>query len=182
MVLFLAVCGVVIISLVNAYSCPTVVAFPQIYNNASSYKFYEKLNLTRTCGLMAPVWLPFDYDRFPQKQIVLVWEIYCCIITYTSSGVMALVVIGTMEHLIIRIEHLKYMFSEILDEPNKQLRLLKLKNWIEYHLHLLGIGKIMNDTWCYCLSVIVLCVGILFGCIAVSTMQVILWLIYFFLI
>lgn len=144
-----------------------VVACPQIYIN-SCYKYYEQLNLTRTCGLIAPVWLPFNYDQFPRKQIVLAWETYCCIVTYGCSGIIALVIIGTMEHLIIRIEQLKNMFPDILKESNKGVRKQKFENWIEYHLHLFKIGRLMNDTYRYCLSVIV----ILFGCIGVSTMQV----------
>ncbi|XP_015838983.1 putative odorant receptor 85d isoform X2 [Tribolium castaneum] len=131
-----------------------VVALPAIYTG-SCHKANEQLNLTKTCGLVAPVWLPFDYNGYPLKFLVFAWEGY----------------FGTMEHLIIRIEQLKLMFPEILNEANRHIREQKLKNWVQYHLALFGIGKLMTATYTYCLSVIVLCVGILFGCIGVSTMQ-----------
>ncbi|EFA10776.1 odorant receptor 67c [Tribolium castaneum] len=147
-----------------------VVALPVVYID-SCHKANERLNLTKTCGLIAPVWLPFDYNEYPRKNFVFAWEVYCCIMTYACCGIAALVLVGTMEHLIIRFEQLKLMFPEILDEPDRHTRQQKLKNWIEYHLTLFDIGKLMTSNYTYCLSVIVLCVGILFGCIGVSTMQ-----------
>ncbi|EFA10773.1 odorant receptor 87 [Tribolium castaneum] len=147
-----------------------IVSVPVVFINSCN-KQNLQLNATKICGLAAPVWLPFDYTQNPRKYFVSAMEIYCATMNYAGSGSGAFLVIGTMEHLVIRIEHLKNMFPEILNEPDKQIREKRLKKWIEYHLSIFEIGELMNETYKWPLSVIVLCVGILFGCIGVSTMQ-----------
>ncbi|XP_015838991.1 odorant receptor 67c isoform X2 [Tribolium castaneum] len=147
-----------------------VAALPVIYID-SCHKANEQLNLTKTCGLIAPVWLPFDYNEYPRKHLVFAWEVYCCVMNYVGSGIGALTMVGTMEHVIIRIEQLKYIFPKILDQPNPRIREQMLKNWVRYHLALFEIGRLMNDAYKWSLSVIVLCVGALFACIGISMLQ-----------
>ncbi|XP_064210968.1 odorant receptor 4 [Tribolium castaneum] len=131
----------------------------------------QEKNLTKVCGLVSNVWAPFDYSEYPMKRVVSLWESYCCFINFGCGGIMSFTMIKTMEHLHIRVEQLKDMFPDVVNEKNLAVRKQKLEKWVKYHLHLYDIGELMNNTYRYCLSVIVLCVGILFGCIGISTMQ-----------
>lgn len=155
---------ILIVATGGVFLCPII--FTQ-----SCLEMNQELNRTKLCGLVSPIWVPVDYTVFPYKQIVYFWEYYCCFMNNGCGGIMSFTMVETIEHLIIRIEQLKEMFPDILKEKNLVVRQQKLKVWVDYHLHLLHIGQLMDQTFRWSLSV-VLCVGILFGCIGISAMQV----------
>ncbi|XP_044253395.1 putative odorant receptor 69a isoform X2 [Tribolium madens] len=147
-----------------------VLLCPVIFSE-SCEKINQETNRTKVCGVVSNVWAPFDYSEFPLKQVVIIWETCSCFVNLGCAGVMSFTIIETMEHLIIRIEQLKDMFSDVINEDDIAMRQEKLKMWVNYHLHLFDIGQLMTDTYRYSLSVIVLCVGILFSCCGISMMQ-----------
>ncbi|XP_044265941.1 uncharacterized protein LOC123012171 [Tribolium madens] len=148
----------------GVFICPII--FSQ-----SCEKVNQEMNRTKVCGLVTNIWAPFSYSEYPMKQVVIFLESYCCFVNLGCAGFVSFIYVESMEHLIIRIEQLKDLFSDIANEDDIAIRQHKLKEWVEYHLLIFEIGKMMSDTYRYSLSVIVFCAGILFGCIGVSTMQ-----------
>mgnify|MGYP005984030745 FL=1 len=90
------------------------------------------------CGLVAPIWLPFDYDYFPVKQVIYLWQCYCCVVTYGAAGMISMAMLETMEHLVVRIQHLKMLLVEVVEEKNPFVRQELLARWVEYHVFIFG--------------------------------------------
>nr|CAM84024.1 olfactory receptor 26 [Tribolium castaneum] len=148
----------------------SVFAWPGIFTQ-SCEDLNVALNKTEVCGVVSPVWLPFRFDYKPMKQFVYFWQSFCCLYSNGGAGTISFAMSETIEHLILRVEDLKILFPKIVAERSPEVRRKMLAKWVDYHLWLLSIGKLMNDTYRYSFSVIVLCAGTLFGCIGYTVMK-----------
>ncbi|KAJ8984088.1 hypothetical protein NQ317_012744, partial [Molorchus minor] len=89
--------------------------------------------LKEICGLVAYTWMPFDIDRFPAKQIYLSSQLVGMHYLYFATGTIAWMILETMNHIIVRIRHVKELFADALMEENVQSRREKFNFVVKYH-------------------------------------------------
>ncbi|KAJ3642133.1 hypothetical protein Zmor_024942 [Zophobas morio] len=139
-------------------------------------KSCERENLTRKfkeiCGLVVTTWVPFDINVFPLKQILYVWQVYTLLFTLKGAALISFSIMESMEHLVVRIQHLKVMLLETAETENAKLREARLLKCVEYHNDIFGVGQEMDKNFASCLFLHVLFSGALFGCIGYKVMEV----------
>ena len=105
-------------------------------------KSCERENLTRKfkeiCGLVVTTWVPFDINVFPLKQILYVWQVYTLLFTLKGAALISFSIMESMEHLVVRIQHLKVMLLETAETENAKLREARLLKCVEYHNDIFG--------------------------------------------
>lgn len=57
------------------------ISFSTVFRIESCKKMNEMNGIDEICGMIARLWLPFDYDFFPVKQIIFVYEV-CTLYAY----------------------------------------------------------------------------------------------------
>ena len=101
-------------------------------------KSCERENLTRKfkeiCGLVVTTWVPFNIDVFPLKQILYLWQCYTIVFTMKGAAIVSFGLMESMEHLVVRIQHLKELLLETVDTENEKLRNEMLGKCVEYHI------------------------------------------------
>nr|ALR72562.1 odorant receptor OR17 [Colaphellus bowringi] len=110
-------------------------------------------NINDICGLVGPTWLPFEFDYFPLKQIVYGYQVYCSFVIFQLAGHLSYTLMESVEHLIIRFEHVGHTFVEALNEKNSYTRREKFYVAIQYHNDVIQMGKLLNS--CFAPSLIV---------------------------
>jgi hypothetical protein len=157
-----------------------------------SKRFCEKLNQEREfkeiCGLLATTWMPFNIDVFPIKQIFFLLQLYTVVFTMKGAAVISFAIMETIEHLVLRIKHLKLMLNEAVSTEDATTRQQRFAKCIEYHINIFeyssrsaihcdyllcfSIGKRIDEHYTMCLFLHVLLTGALFGCIGYRSMEV----------
>ncbi|CAH1374824.1 unnamed protein product [Tenebrio molitor] len=122
------------------------------------------------CGLLLPMWLPWDQNLFPWKQMTFVWQAYCCVVSYGSAGITALALLETMEYLLVRIQHLKTLIGDVVEQPDPRKRQKLLAKWVQYHVYIYDIANKMSVSYKMSLAIFALFVGVLFGFIGYTLM------------
>ena len=155
-------------------------------------KSCERENLKRKfkeiCGLVVATWAPFDISVFPFKQILYVWQVYTLMFTLKGAALISFSIMESMEHLVVRIQHLKTMLLETVETEDAKLRVERLLKCVEYHNDIFGywfkivvverfsfdfrVGQEMDKNFANCLFLHVLFSGALFGCIGYIVMEV----------
>lgn len=103
-----------------------------------STKECENLNKTRQpkeiCGMVAPIWLPFAFEKSPIKEIVIIWQAGCALVNFASASAVTAIILEIMENFVIRVQHLKQLISSIIKVPESQLKSQLLAKWVQYHV------------------------------------------------
>ncbi|CAG9818112.1 unnamed protein product [Phaedon cochleariae] len=98
----------------------------------------EQYGLHEVCGLFTYTWMPFDIDFTPARQLYAVGQVFGGHYIYILAGLLAWLVLETMQHLIVRVRDVKYTFQEAFREKDTNQRTKKLKFAIKYHIAVLG--------------------------------------------
>lgn len=117
--------------IVAATAC--IVLYPVLATKEckNSNKTKEVKNI---CGMVAPIWLPFGFEKFPIKQIVIAWQASCALVNFVTASAVASVILEIMENFIIRIRHLKQLVPTIIKMSENQPRSQLFSKWIQYHV------------------------------------------------
>lgn len=102
--------------------------------------FCERQNEARhfkdICGLVTASWMPFNIEEFPNKQLFYMWQTYSIYWTYEGSAAISFLIVGTMEHVLVRIWHLRTMIKEAIETENEESRKQQVSRCLEYHNHI----------------------------------------------
>ncbi|KAJ3642131.1 hypothetical protein Zmor_024940 [Zophobas morio] len=152
-----------------------IVIFNMCLETLLRLKSCEKANLTRKfkeiCGLVVTTWVPFDINVFPLKQILYLWQCYTLLFTLKGAALISFSLMESMEHLVVRIQHLKGLLLETVDTKDEKLRNENLEKCVEYHTDIFKIGQEMDKNFARCLFTHVLFSGALFGCLGYTVME-----------
>lgn len=85
------------------------------------------------CGLALNLWLPFEFDYFPMKQIICCYQIYSVFFSYVLSSTISFSIMESMEHVIFRLDYVKQLFAEAIRQDDDDIRKNIFKHSIEYH-------------------------------------------------
>ncbi|KAJ8952134.1 hypothetical protein NQ318_018470 [Aromia moschata] len=69
------------------------------------------------CGLAIKIWVPFDIDYFPVKQVIFLIQTYSGYFSYATSSTISFIsfsVMESMQHVVFRLTHVKMVFVEAL--------------------------------------------------------------------
>uniref|UniRef100_A0A310SA13 Odorant receptor n=1 Tax=Chrysomela lapponica TaxID=153811 RepID=A0A310SA13_CHRLA len=101
-------------------------------------------NISEVCGLVAATWLPFDYNYFPLKQFVYGYQLYSYFLIFQCAGLLSYTLMETIEHLIVRFEHVADVFVMAVAEKDPQLRRKKFNAAVKYHKAVIEMGELLN--------------------------------------
>lgn len=90
-------------------------------------------NFKEVCGLLATTWMPFDISQFPVKQLFLLWQSYSALMTLKGAALISFAIMESIEHLVIRIQHLKVMLETAINTNNPTVRRKRFNTCIQYH-------------------------------------------------
>ncbi|CAH1115034.1 unnamed protein product [Psylliodes chrysocephalus] len=110
-------------------------------------------NQKEVCGLPALTWLPFNFDVVPFKQIVYLYQVYSVLIVYQTAGLLSFFMFATLEHLVLRFNHVGDMFVETLSEKNPVIRRQKFIVAVKYHQAVIEMGNLVNRCFSPCMMV-----------------------------
>lgn len=123
----------------NIFNCYNLLC---VFSLALSPPFYEKSicedlnrkkNLSEICGLEQPLWLPFNVDRSPIKEILLIIQVYSIFYTAATGAYICYGFFEAAQHIQIRIRHLKSLFFEAINKNDYN----RFKSCIRYHVDVL---------------------------------------------
>lgn len=121
------------------YTCVGVFfyAFTKSINAKACEAAKLKNNSLNVCGMMTNIWLNFNIDYFPVKQMFYILQIigalgYLCI----GSGSVNIVLVST-EHLICRIDHFMEQLSGVFKLQSENDQKKKLRWCINYHNYII---------------------------------------------
>nr|UTN00925.1 odorant receptor [Semanotus bifasciatus] len=103
-----------------------------------------EFGIHEVCGLFSYTWMPFDIDFFPAKQIYLFLQLFGTHYIYMMAGMMAWVVVETIQHIIVRIRHAKCLFIEAIQEKDSKKQREKFSRAVRYHNTVLGLENLLN--------------------------------------
>lgn len=105
-----------------------------------------ELNLRRICGMLAPVLLPqsFNYNE-TMFWIGFINQLYTASAVCAAGILVMLILLGTTEILITRIQD----FKKVLQKPFLELDATKRKHYlnycVRYHCYIIDLGDKLND-------------------------------------
>ncbi|XP_018567969.1 odorant receptor Or2-like [Anoplophora glabripennis] len=122
-------------------------------------------NINEICGLIGSIWLPIDLDSTPYKQMYYIFQVYSSFVIYQTSSLISFSIMETVEHLILRLNHVKNVFLEALMEREHGVRREKFRRAVKYHVNIMRISKLVNTSFNMCMFVHVLLTGAILGCV-----------------
>lgn len=111
--------------------------FFKLYEKGVCEKFNEEHELQEHCGLLSPVWIPFDINHFPLFELVFLYLFTCCHMLMKLPLIVSYNALEMVHHIILRINHLKIMITECFDDPDYEISRRKLRECILYHIEIL---------------------------------------------
>lgn len=94
-------------------------------------------NLTETCSLLLPLNAPFveyqSFGKFPTLQLLNIIIFLSLMYMYMCGGTIVWLNVELVEHIRIRIRHLKHMILRALKSNDKQFRRKKFRKAVRYH-------------------------------------------------
>lgn len=72
------------------------------------------------CGMLVPIWLPFEFNYTPVKQLVLMLQCLSASVILGSGTTINLLTFFCMQHLCKRIRHLKHNLQKVFVTPEGQ--------------------------------------------------------------
>lgn len=94
-------------------------------------------NIQEICGLIGNIWLPVDLNSTPYKQMYYIFQVYSSLVIYHTSSLISFSIMETVEHVILRLKHVKNAFLDALSEKEHSVRMEKFKNAIRYHVSII---------------------------------------------
>lgn len=82
--------------------------------------------------------MPFEIDYTPVKQIYFTIQLCGAYFVYINAGNMAWLVLETLLHLTLRIQHVKEVFVKAIEQTDAQERRKAFNCAIKYHVAVLG--------------------------------------------
>ncbi|XP_044255307.1 uncharacterized protein LOC123005572 [Tribolium madens] len=108
-------------------------------------KINEVKGLKENCGLLTPTWIPFEINYFPAFQLTFFYVFISTQILMKLALIISFNALEMAHHIILRIDHLKIMIMECLDEKSYEVSRRKLKTCILYHLEILSLSNRLNN-------------------------------------
>ncbi|KAJ8952133.1 hypothetical protein NQ318_018469 [Aromia moschata] len=99
------------------------------------------------CGLSIKIWVPFDIDYFPVKQVIFLIQTYSGYFSYATSSTISFSVMESMEHVVFRLIHVKILFVKALNEDVYEIRKESLRHCIQYHNFVISYFLVKLDPW-----------------------------------
>nr|XP_015834400.1 PREDICTED: putative odorant receptor 71a [Tribolium castaneum] len=129
------------------YSVMAVVIYNYIkYRQKPECERMNKLKgLKENCGMLTPTWWPFEINYSPAFQLIFLYIFTSTQVMMKLSLMISFNVLEMAHHIILRINHLKTMILESLDEQDYEASKRKIKTCILYHLEILGFAERMDD-------------------------------------
>ncbi|KAJ8938372.1 hypothetical protein NQ318_022870 [Aromia moschata] len=118
------------------YLCTTSSMFSMgsnIFKSGQCRKDNLEFGYKEVCGLVTNTWLPFDIDYFPMKQIYVVLQFISIYYVYMLSGTITFMVMETVLHIGVRLDHVKELFIEAINDSNVEERRKKFNFTVRYH-------------------------------------------------
>jgi hypothetical protein len=112
------------------------------YNMVKLYKRPEcqrrniEENLNEKCGIIAPVWFPFNIDYFPVFQLASLCMYTCTVLVTKSALVITYHVYEIAQYIVMRINHLNSMIVKCFDGDYESCR-DNLRRCILYHAEII---------------------------------------------
>jgi hypothetical protein len=112
------------------------------YNMVKLYKKLEcqkrniEENLNENCGIIAPVWFPFNIDYFPVFQLASMCMYTCTVLVTKSALVITYHVYEIAQYIVMRINHLNSMIVKCFNGDYESCR-DNLRNCILYHAEII---------------------------------------------
>nr|UTN00926.1 odorant receptor [Semanotus bifasciatus] len=97
------------------------------------------------CGLFAYTWMPFDIDYVPAKQIYICLQLFGTHYIYMVAGIISWIVVETVQHIIVRIRHAKFLFLDAIQEKDSKKQREKFSRAVRYHKTVLGLEDLLNE-------------------------------------
>lgn len=97
----------------------------------------ERVGLPPTCGLIFPIWVPFDINYFPLFHLILVCTWFCTTLFVRLHLSISYNAFEIAHHIILRIKHLNEMIVKCFDNSSHAASHQKLKKSILYYRHVL---------------------------------------------
>lgn len=94
-------------------------------------------NIEEICGLIGSIWLPIDLNSTPYKQMYYLFQVYSSFVIYQTSSLISFSIMETVEHVILRLKHVKNVFLEALAEKEHLVRVEKFKIAVRYHVRVI---------------------------------------------
>lgn len=107
------------------------------YGACKNYDLHacEKKNLEygrdEVCGMLVPVWLPFEFNYTPIKQIVLLIQFVSATTAVGTGCTINFVSFLCMQYLRERIRHLRFNYQKVFADPKRQR--IRLFRCIRHH-------------------------------------------------
>ncbi|XP_072392131.1 uncharacterized protein [Diabrotica undecimpunctata] len=107
----------------------------------------EERHTDEVCGLFAYTWMPFNINYFPVKQVFTVVQCLCIYYIYMTTGLGAWMVLESVEHIVVRMRHLSFLFEDALNQEDARTRREKFNFAVRYHVSLLSLEEKLNETF-----------------------------------
>ncbi|XP_056639750.1 odorant receptor 4-like [Diorhabda sublineata] len=117
----------------------TIILTSNIFKTQKCKLENQLYNMNEVCGLFSYTWMPFDIDYSPIRELYLLFEIFGAHHIYMLAGLMAWQVFETMQHIIIRIRHVKHVMVEAFTYRDSTVRRRKFNIAVRYHNSIFGL-------------------------------------------
>jgi hypothetical protein len=108
----------------------------KLYKKPECQKRNIEENLNENCGIIAPVWFPFNIDYFPIFQLASICMYACTVLVTRSALVITYHVYEIAQYIVMRINHLNSMIVKCFDWDYESCR-DNLRNCILYHAEII---------------------------------------------
>ncbi|KAJ8967791.1 hypothetical protein NQ317_014817 [Molorchus minor] len=115
-----------------------------MFRNERCRRNNEAYGFKEICGLITNTWLPIDIDYFPLKHIYILLQLFGVYYVYILSGTITFMVLETVVHICVRLNHVEELFVEAIDYADVKERRKKFVYACRYHSRVLKLEKELN--------------------------------------
>nr|UTN00944.1 odorant receptor [Semanotus bifasciatus] len=123
------------------------------------------------CGLITNTWLPFEIDYFPVKEIYLCLQCFSIYYVYMLSGSITFMVMESVVHIGIRLDHVRQLFVDALNDTNMEDRRKKFNFAVRYHSRVLELEHGLNTCFSNAMFSHMVLTASIIGCTGFGVMQ-----------
>ncbi|CAH1168893.1 unnamed protein product [Phyllotreta striolata] len=121
--------------------------FSNIFKIETCRRENMEKGIHEVCGLYLYVWLPFNIDFTPVKQIYAICQIISTTYVHTFIGVCAWMVLESSEHVSIRFKHSGYLYSLAGVENDARKKKILFHKAIKYHKYSIRLGELLAEIY-----------------------------------
>ncbi|XP_017778204.1 PREDICTED: putative odorant receptor 92a [Nicrophorus vespilloides] len=122
-------------------------------NKSKCLKNKEESHLERICGLVVQAWYNVDAQSTPQNQILFALQNGCALFIVSAYGAIYALIFSIVEHIILRIKHLKHSLKQIDEMDSLQEKQKRFKNCVIYHNSIINNISRLTDQMNRCFSI-----------------------------